>query len=653
MTSQTSFLSGSFSEHSFNDALASALKDRREYWRNNNDAVTSERRDVLLYEPSLRPDILVRPEHGNPIIIEVEINADPDPDARRRVGKRTKLNKEIYSTIALRAPELVRGWSTHAEALDMLSRSRRGQDAGFDLEFAVHQQGVASEIERWPRVDFLVGNVDDLADLCETAATPHHMIEAFAERVATEIIAFADALRDEIKSDVAHKIAESLGQGRITQGLRLACCIWMSTLRLHNLLTENSELKMRGLKSIAQIRDESVGNKITVSSVKDAWKTILGYNYRSIFGPALKALDDGLPDGAGSDILDNLSGLAEQVTAEGLGDHVDFAGELFPKLLEDRKETAANYTLPTTAAMLARIAVDRMPIEDWSNNEEVSNAMIADFACGTGTLLRAAYRRVRQNYESAGGSNLRALHKQMMEGKITGTDINPLAAHMTAAGLSTIEIEQSYRDTNIGALPVRGGKTGALEFLETQQETDILAETVEQSARDDIGGMIFAPDRQYSLVIQNPPYTRSRGGRKMFDIAGLSKRDRENSTKRLSSIRSRMRRRGDRIVDGQAGMGADFSALANIKTKQDGVFATVLPLTAAHAESWAGFREHFVSEYESLTAITFVTDQSSMMSSDTSINEMLLICSKNDEYRHIRGGGVVYCASICRAAPCR
>lgn len=646
MHAQTSFVSGSFSEHSFNDALAAALKDRRHYWRTTDDAVTSERTDVLLANSSLRPDILVRPRHGNPIIIEVEINSDPDPDARRRVGQRTTFGKQIYSTIALRAPELVRGWSTPAEAAHMLSRSRRGQNPGFNLEFAVLQQGVVGEIERWPRQNFITGNVDDLADLCETAATPHHMIETFAEDVAKLLIGHADALRDEISEDVASEIATAIGQGRIKQGLRMACCIWMSTLRLHDLLATTDELKARGLKSIAQIRRDSIGDVLTLSDVRDAWETILDYNYRSIFGPALKALVDTLPPGAGADTLDNLSRLAEQVTAQGLGDHVDFAGELFPKLLEDRKETAANYTLPTTAAMLARIAVDQIPIKDWSDESEVSNIKIADFACGTGTLLRAAYQRIRKNYEAASGDNVAGLHKRMMEGGITGTDINPLAAHMTAACLSTIEIAQSYRDTNIGALPVRGGRTGALEFLESQQATDMLAETVEQSARDDIGSIIAAPNNAYSLVIQNPPYTAARGGRRLFDVAGITEPERSRSVKRLTNLRHRIRREGDKVTSGKAGMGADFSALADLKVKSNGTFATVLPLTAAHSASWSGLRSHFTEGFSSMVAIASATDQTSMMSSDTAMNEMLMICSNKQHMMQNGGGGTASCVSI-------
>ena len=86
-----------------------------------------------------------------------------------------------------------------------------------------------------------------------------------------------------------------------------------------------------------------------------------------------------------------------------LGNRIDFAGELFPELLKDRKETAANYTLPVTAELLAGLAVDRLTVDDWSNTEELSRLRIADMACGTGTLLRAVYGHIRHNNESTGG----------------------------------------------------------------------------------------------------------------------------------------------------------------------------------------------------------------------------------------------------------
>ena len=643
MSAQTSFITGNFDEPTFNSALAEVLRKKRHYWRSAPDAVTSQKSGVLLGNAALRPDILIQPRRGNPIIIEVEIDSDPFPDARSRIGKKTNFNKTIYSTIGLKAPASVRSWSSHEEAVARL--------ADLELDFGVVQQGASGEIERWPRENFLTGDADDLADLCEIAATPHHMIETFAESMAKAIMGHADALEAELHPDVAQEIAEAIGQPKVKQGLRLACCIWMSTLRLHDLLAGTDELKQRGLKSIGEIRAESVsGDSLPLAEVREAWNTVLEYNYRSVFRPALNALVPSMPEVAGSTLLDNLARLATQVDHEGLGDHVDFAGELFPKLLEDRKVLKANYTLPTIATLLARLAVDRIPIEDWQDLEIVKNIRFADFACGTGTLLRAAYRRIRKRYESAGGEQVRSLHRTMMEESITGTDINVLAAHMTAAGLSAVEIDRNYDRTNIGALPIQGGKTGALELLAEEQISDLMAQTVEQSSQEDVGATIAATNNSYDLVIQNPPYSSAGADReRMFDIAGLSEVERQRSVKQLTGLRNGIRRSGVDIIHGRAGMGADFSALADLKLADDGIFASVLPLTAAHGETWSDFRAYFAANYRSLTAITFATDEKANMSSDTGMNEMLLLAAANHQQNPRNTEQNVLCVNLTRS----
>ncbi len=493
----------------------------------------------------------------------------------------------------------------------------------------------------------LHGNVDDLADICEAYATPPHVIASFAAQVAAEIAAQANGLIDEISAEVAHGIIEAIDQEKVKQGMQMACCIWMTTLRLQDLLAENGELRERGLMTVDEMRSVGLGSKLHLSDVREAWQIVWSYNYRSIFGPAINALVDTLPDGAGSDILDNLADLAKRVNAERLGDHVDFTGQLFPKLLEDRSETAAFYTLPESAAILSRLAVDRIPVSEWSDLEEVKRVRVADFACGTGTLLRAAYQRVRRNFETAGGEDVRALHHSMMQESLTGTDINSLAAHMTAASLSTIEIKQKYEKTNVGSVAVRGGKTGALEFLAEQQITNETGYSEVSGADPGDWMQIHATDGEYELVIQNPPYTRARGGRKVFDIAGIDETDRRRSQKRLTQLRGWLKRE-HRIANGQAGMGSDFSALADKKLRVGGIFASVLPLTAAHAESWSGFRDHFTSNYSSLTAIAFASDSRESMSADTGLNEMLLVCDKIDT--NVRGGGGQrrFCVSISR-----
>ena len=220
----------------------------------------------------------------------------------------------------------------------------------------------------------------------------------------------------------------------------------------------------------------------------------------------------------------------------------------------------------------------------------------------------------------------------MMEKSLTGLDINSLASHMTAAGLSTGEIETEYYRTNIAAVSLDDGRTGSLELLETEQITDVTGQQARAAtARRAEPVVIGVPTASQDLVIQNPPYSRARGDRKLFDVTGINEEQRQRSVKRLASIRSRLRRNGDEMTDGQAGLGADFSALAHRKLKGGGVFATVLPLTAAHADSWEGFRRTLEREYDHITAIAFPADMGAMMSADTYMNEMLLIANKRKE----------------------
>ena len=223
-----------------------------------------------------------------------------------------------------------------------------------------------------------------------------------------------------------------------------------------------------------------------------------------------------------------------------------------------------------------------------------------------------------------------------MEKSLTGLDINSLASHMTAAGLSATEMETEYFRTNIAAVSVFDGRTGSLELMNADQITDVTGQQARTATASQAQPVVIGvPTVSQDLVIQNPPYSRARGERKLFDVTGIDEEQRQRSVKRLTSIRTQLRRNGDVMTDGQAGLGADFSALAHRKLKRGGVFATVLPLTAAHAESWQGFRETIEQEYNDVTAIAFPADKGAMLSADTYMNEMLLIGTK----RNVPAGG--------------
>ena len=621
-------------EDTFNEVLAEELRRRRRYWEDNPETVACQRLR-LVEDTREQIDILVQSPDSYPVAVEAEWRDPALADAHGRLGKRiVGAPYPVRSAIAVGLPDEARGWTrprlerefatpenVPLRFVVLYSNIRGDEPAGRRL--------LESDIMRWPARGFVTGNVDDLARLCEYATAPPSLVSRMARDVATRITGIATDLRSRTRARTVESIIHSLGQEDPEQGLRLACCIWLTSLRLQNRLAGQSDaLREAGLRSVANVADDALSGRVNAAAIRGEWHTILSVNYGAIFNAALTSLHPGIPAENASDALSALGELADEIATARLGNRVDFAGELFPELLADREETAAHYTLPVTAELLAGLAVDRLEVADWADTDALRRLRIADLACGTGALLRAAYGHIRHRHEAAGG-RVDDLHKALMEECLTGIDINALASHMTASGLSSSGIATEYARSNIAAVSVLEGQTGSLELLVGEQLTDMLGGTsFDAAANGDQPATITVADASQDVVIQNPPYSRARGGRKLFAVAGIGEDARERSLKRLSSIRGRMRRKGDEMIDGQAGLATDFSALADLKLKPHGVFATVLPLTAAHAESWAGFRKTIERKYDDIMAIAFTGHEEEMMSADTNIREMLLVAGK-------------------------
>lgn len=118
----------------------------------------------------------------------------------------------------------------------------------------------------------------------------------------------------------------------------------------------------------------------------------------------------------------------------------DLAGRFFHDLIptEVRKVLAAFYTHPMAADLLAGLTLE-------SHDETV-----IDPACGSGTLLVAAYKRKLDLYKNLYGfSNLKAIHKNFIENDLSGIDIMPFAAHISAINLTMQNIEQETNKVRI------------------------------------------------------------------------------------------------------------------------------------------------------------------------------------------------------------
>lgn len=211
-------------------------------------------------------------------------------------------------------------------------------------------------------------------------------------------------------------------------------------------------------------------------AVLKAWDDILEINSRPIFDAA-KEIIGILPAYRASEVLRILTAAAERIQEQGLLYENDLTGHVFQNLIVDRKYLAAFYTLPTSAALLARLAVSKMKNIDRKDKEAVGQLRIADFACGTGALLSAVYDQIANRHERTGG-NPADLYQALMEQVLYSFDVVHYATCLTASVLSGKQPGKTYDDTWFCTMPYgqqkdKAVKIGSLEFLD-QAEQQIL-----------------------------------------------------------------------------------------------------------------------------------------------------------------------------------
>ena len=371
-----------------------------------------------------------------------------------------------------------------------------------------------------------------------------------------------------------------------------------------------------------------------------AWDDILKINYWAIFAIARDILAQ-LPSGDATAILNRLRDTAESFHATGVDNAHDLTGRVFQRLIADRKYLATFYTLPASAALLARLAVAKLEGVDWSSPEAISKLRIGDFACGTGALLSAVYEQIAARHERAGG-DASALHRVMMEEVLYGCDVMPSAVHITGSTLSGVEPSIVFGNSRVYSLPYGRLKDesvsiGSLELLNTDAQLTQGNYTNPAQSAGSTGQKTAAqiraeiPDSGFDIVIMNPPFTSDTKHRDAedgvlnaafaaYDASNKDQEDMANRLKRLAKGTS---------YHGHAGLGSAFAALAHKKVRPGGVVAFVLPSTAINGSSWAKFRELIVKHYTDITILSIAASGLEMsFSSDTNIGECLIIGRK-------------------------
>ncbi len=597
-------------EEQLNGRIASLIREQSSDlgWHVQEEAKGSFQHDRLK-----KPDIVIRRGFAPPVVIENEyapgrtlvadclsrIGRTLEPDARGDSG-------EVSVVFALRTPNVIRNCA-HGDEADALLR------AGAELEFAVYR-GNEDDYTRFPRDGFLRGDIRDFVNFVKPASIPEDIVNQAADTLSRGTNEAAAILvhHSDARTNFGVKLGAQLHQpwplndytatgkqakadaeSRLQTAKMCATMLINAIAYQHNLSNHHDEIE--DLHTLSRSLN---GRELNKGDLLVEWGKILEINYWPIFHIA-EELVANLTMDAVADMLPVMLKTADGIQLAMRQN--DIAGIVFQRLIADRKTLKTYYTRPESAVFVAHLGVH--DDVDWSDPNVVKDYRIADYACGTGGLVLAAYQRVRDLHRSHGGRPDK-LHSHMMEESLTACDIMPAAVHLSSSLLSSVAPAETYRGTRNILYPfggVRGAdgelerdcndkpvvRLGALDLLDLCSTKFQVVLPLDESMALGSNGrrraieVEMAPASQ-DLVIMNPPFTRHSGIGSRFTAFGTTEEEQDAMSQRESDL-------GDNtIADWNAGLGTAFAAIANNMVRPGGRIAMILPLSAAVGGSYKG-----------------------------------------------------------------
>lgn len=308
------------------------------------------------------------------------------------------------------------------------------------------------------------------------------------------------------------------------------------------------------LRLFVAARPEIVSPKITPinhHNLRKAFGKILEINYKPIYSVDIL---DSIPEQFLKDVFDLIWGLEIENVRH------DLPGRIFHELMPFaiRKMLAAFYTRPLAADMLAQLTIEH------------SNSTVFDPACGSGTILVAAYKQKLALFGGAGNP-----HKRFCEEEIFGADLMPFAVHLASANLASMEVATTIAHTQIiqgDSLKLATGRileAGLLQSTFWPQAAE---------ARRTEGEAYEVEIKKVDTVLMNPPFTKvERGIRHFVDMTLFEGR-----------------------VGGEVGLWGHFIALADELLRAEGIFGGVIPINILRGRESARARQILFREWTPL-----------------------------------------------------
>ncbi|RKU34026.1 hypothetical protein C6495_08605 [Candidatus Poribacteria bacterium] len=602
------------------------------------------------HENQKEPDAVITEPKRNAIAIEVKVDGERVPDISGEeqlrndcLGKTLKKSDEtIHTGIAIRFP--------HAYRDIEQGELHAAMAAAKDIRYILLSMDAP---QRFPQIgetpgpqDWLTGSVSNIADAIRIGATPVAKIEQ-ASQILERGIEAAGTLVDAAiaeRPEIGKLIEKTLHQETCPQTTRMAMLIIGNAFIFQSSLAGKPELET--VPSLSRLRGQN--GLLDSDLVFDAWDTIQAVNYHSIYDVAVElvnaiALDDRLV-GA---VLWTLRSTARELEQMGLAREHELAGIVFQKLITDRRYIKAHYTRPESAALLSALVLPHPPVGAVGNRgygkgrktaASVHLPKIADFACGTGTLLNGVYQRLLGFHEQGGGKG-EDIHQVMLENNLVGCDILPNAVHLTAAIIASTHPNIKIGDTRIYTMeygthrPDGQYAIGALNLLRNPAETLPIPMTTSRrvGGTGDTDTQAHQEFRhgEFHIVIQNPPFIKGNTD-KNSEVPKTTFGDKDEEIERAMKKSLRSLKAKESVSDGNAGMGSHFVELADKMLRQHGTLGIVLPANAIAGTSWRKVRKLWASAYRDITVVTIANKEiaNSTFSADTGIAECLVVATK-------------------------
>lgn len=389
---------------------------------------------------------------------------------------------------------------------------------------------------------------------------------------------------------------------------------------------------------------------------------ILKINYEPIFeaiGEMIKVFPPM------SRLFGNLIHIASWIASKRTLLRRDLAGKVYHKVVGDwslRKGLATFFTQIPSAYLLLYLAKPKL-------------SRIADFACGSGTLLVAAYSAANAQYRLSLLKNGIDKNPQEIErdfhisflSSCHGFDVLQYATQITALNLALHSPETPFQEFHIYTLPLGYREEdgiislGSLELIKPEvwhklsKAIRIDINKKEEKILEELQGL-----ESFDLVVMNPPFTRTtgRGGKKgsgMFGfmsdeklrrkVLGIYKQLRDDVKEKLISLGFKVLKDAnlEYLLNEkefqpfrniwQAGEGLLFLYLAHRKLKEDGKICFVLPKGLLSGTSWFLARVLLASKYHiEHLIVSYDSENGYNFSESTSLSECLLIANRSESH---------------------